>query len=132
MVNSLRVPGSINPFKGGIGPDKVLQLLPSYQDVLTPAQDDEVQTLTLVVGTNTLYVTRPNTSMLMLDAVFDYEKLVYNLGKMFPNDQIGLYNVFPRTSTCPDTRRRIEMFNDIFSLCKAVEVLWILFDPLDC
>ena len=115
MVNSLRVPGSINLFKGGIGPDKVLQLLPSYQDVLPPAQYDEVQTLTLVVGTNALYVRRPNTGMLMLDVVFDYEKLVYNLRKLFPNARIGLYNVLPRSSTCPDTRRRIEMFNDIFS-----------------
>ena len=52
--------------------------------------------------------------MSLLDAVFDYEKLVRDLRALFPNARIGLYNVIPRAYSCIETRDRIQMFNSIF------------------
>ena len=136
LVNGLQVPGSVSIFKGGIRPDEVLQLLPSHVDVLHPDMYDFVQSVTLIVGTNALNVKRPNTGMFLLDVVFDYEKLIHGLKAIFPNARIGLYNVLPRAYTCPETRNRIEMFNDIFDRHVAPRlkrVFWIrhYYDFLD-
>ena len=52
--------------------------------------------------------------MPLLDVIFDYEKLVHSLVKIFPNARIGLFNVLPRSYTCIETFDRIGIFNDIF------------------
>ena len=114
--------------KGGIHPRDVMQLLPSSTDVLSPEVYDSVRTVMLIVGTNALNVKQPSKGIPLMDIVFDYEKLVYELTKVFPNARIGLYNVLPRAFTTIETLRRIEIFNEMF--CNHVakqfpNVFWI-------
>ena len=118
MVKGLEFPDNqtVSICKGGIQPHEVLQLLPSHQDILHHEQYDSIRTVTLIVGTNALNVPpgrkkgRP-----VLDVVYDYEKLIHELMDLFPNARIGLYNVIPRSYNSIETRRRIALFNDIFS-----------------
>lgn len=100
--------------RGGIRPHEVLQLLPGSCDILHPSQYDDIKTVTLIVGTNALNVHKPGGGMPLLDVIEDYEKLFYDLKKLFPNSRIGLFNVLPRAYTCVETCRRIEIFNTIF------------------
>ena len=128
MVKGLWVPGSVSICKSGIRPDEVLQMLPDSLDVIHPKDYDNVKTLTLVVGTNALNVKRPRQGIPLLDVVEDYEKLIHDLIKLFPNARIGLYNVLPRAYTCTETRDRIKLFNTIFDnhvVCRLKKVFWI-------
>ena len=128
MVNGLRIPGSVLIHKGGIRPNEVLQLLPCCTDILNPNDYDCIKTVTLVVGTNALNVTRPNKGIALLDVVEDYENLILALRKLFPNAKLGLYNVLPRAYTCYETVKRIQIFNDIFDqhvVNRLSNVTWI-------
>ena len=100
--------------KSGIRPSEVLHLLPGSTDILHPDNYDSVRSVTLIVGTNALNITRPGKGMPLLDVIEDYEILVQYLIKLFPNARLGLYNVLPRVYTCFETRQRIELFNSIF------------------
>ena len=115
LVNGLNVPRTLHLFKGGIHPSEVIQLLPSCTDVLPPEAYDSVRTLTLIVGTNALNVTTHKRPVPLTQVIHDYEQLVLDLQKLFPNARIGLFNVIPRSYTCRETFYRIQMFNTIFS-----------------
>ena len=127
MVNGLHVSGSTCIFRGGIRPHEVLGLLPSSMDLLHPKHYDDVRSVTLVVGTNALNISYPSKATPLLDVVDDYERLVDDLRKLFPNARIGLYNVLPRVYRYEETRERIELFNSIFELaCRRMKgIFWI-------
>ncbi len=128
LVKGLKVSGSVNICKGGIRPDEVLPLLTGSTDVISPDQYDGVKTVTLIVGTNALNIPRPGTGMPLLDVIEDYEKLVYDLKKLFPNARLGLFNVIPRVYTCEETKHRIKLFNNIFDnhvVSRIKNVCWI-------
>ena len=136
LVKGLQVPRSVSICKGGIKPGEVLQLLPSSTDLLHPDRYSDIRTVTLIVGTNALNVNRPNKGMPLLNVINDYEKLVNDLRAIFPNARLGLYNVLPRVYSCPETRNRIEMFNDLFDshiTTRLKNVFWIrhFYDFLD-
>ena len=128
LVKCLEVPGSVSICKGGIYPADVLSLLPGSTDIIHPNDYHRLKTVTVVVGTNALNVTRPGKEMALLDVVEDYERLIHNLRTFFPNAKIGLYNVIPREYTCTATRDRIIMFNTIFEqhvVPRLKRVFWI-------
>ena len=128
LVNGLRVSSdTVTIYRGGIGPTEIMQLLPGSTDVLHPDSYDNLRTVTLVVGTNVLNISKPGKGTPLLDVVEDYEKVVYNLQALFPKAQIGLYNVLPRAYTCVETCRRIELFNEIFEhvTSRLPNVSWI-------
>ena len=101
--------------KGGIHPKDVLQLLPSFTDELRPEHYNSVRSVTVVVGTNALNIKPHAKGIPLLDIIFDCEKLIYDLTKLFPNARIGFYNVIPRAYSTIETRHRIDMFNEMFS-----------------
>ena len=124
----MRVPGSISICRGGIGPGELLQLLPNSTDILHPDQYDDIRSVTVIVGTNALNVKRAGQGMDFLDVVEDYEKLIHDLKKLFPNARIGMYNVIPRAYTCMETVIRIQLFNNIFEnhvVNRLKGVFWI-------
>ena len=82
--------------------------------MLAPDKYDSVRSVTVVVGTNALNITRSGQSMAFLDVVADYHKLICDLQVLFPNARLGLYNVLPRAHTCKETEYRIKGFNNIF------------------
>lgn len=128
MVKGLRVPGSISICKGGIKPDELLQLLPGSTDILPAEHYDKIRSVTVVVGTNALNVTKPGQGMPLLKVVADYERLIHDLKAMFPNARVGLYNVLPRSHSCEETVNRIKDFNNIFQCHVAPRidnVFWI-------
>ena len=128
LVKGLRLPGSICICKGGIKPGELLQLLPESTDVLPTESYDNIRSVTVIVGTNALNVTRPGQGMPLLDVVNDYQKLVADLMLLFPNARVGLYNVLPRAHTCMETVYRIKDFNNIFQSHVATRmknVFWI-------
>ena len=79
-----------------MGPADLLQLLPSSTDILHPDNYDNIRSVTVIVGTNSLNVNRPGQGMPLLQVVSDYEKLIRDLMTLFPNARVGLYNVLPR------------------------------------
>ena len=128
MARGLKVPDNCAIIcKGGIRPDQVLQLLPGSMDILHPDIYDDIETVTLVAGTNALNIYKPGKGMPLLDVIEDYEKLIYDIKKLFPNAKLGLFNVLPRVYTCTETCRRIEIFNTIFELTskRLQNVVWI-------
>ena len=128
LVKGMRVPGSISICRGGIGPGELLQLLPNSTDILHPDQYDDIRSVTVIVGTNALNVKRAGQGMDFLDVVEDYEKLIHDLKKLFPNARIGMYNVIPRAYTCMETVIRIQLFNNIFEnhvVNRLKGVFWI-------
>lgn len=135
-MKGLYVKGSLSICKGGISPDEVMQLLSHSTDILHPEKYDQILTITLIVGTNALSVKSPKTGKPLLNVVKDYEKLIQDLTETFPNARLGLYNVLPRAYICPETRQRIEMFNDILDahiVPRLHNVYWIrhFYDFLD-
>ena len=114
LVKGMRVPGSISICKGGICPGELLQLLPGSVDILHPDQYGGIRTVTVIVGTNALNVKRKGKGMPLLDVVEDYERMIHDIKRLFPNARIGLYNVIPRAYTCIETVSRIQLFNTIF------------------
>ena len=106
-----------------------MQLLPASTDVLSPDQYNAVRSVTLIVGTNALNVKQnADSGIPIMDIIYDYEKLIYELTKIFPNARVGLYNVLPRAYNTIETLHRIEMFNELF--CHHVvrnfsNVFWI-------
>ena len=128
LVKGLKVPDSVHICKGGIHPSQVLQLLPGSCNILPPEQYNNIQTLTLVVGTNAINVTGYSDPIPLLQVIHDYENLVNDLKKLFPNARIGLFNIIPRSYTCRETLHRIEIFNSLFSQHVAHtwnNVVWI-------
>ena len=85
-------------------PGELLHLLHNSTDILHPEMYDTIKTVTLIVGTNALNVTRPNKGMPLLYVVNDYKKLVRDVRLLFPNTRVGLYSVIPRVYTCHETR----------------------------
>ena len=82
----------------------------------------------MIVGTNALNVRKPGQGMDLLDVVEDYEKLIHDIKKLFPNARVGLYNVLPRAHTCMETVHRIQLFNDFFDnhvVNRLKNVVWI-------
>ena len=114
MVKGLQVPGSIKICKGGIHPNQVLGLLPSSTDLLPPESYDQLKTVTLIVGTNSLDVNDKSRPIPLLEVISDYKALISDLRKLFPNARIGLMNVIPRAYSCRETLHRIELFNTLF------------------
>ena len=115
LVKGLNIPDSIHICRGGIHPRDVLSLLPGSMDILHPDMYDEIRTVTLIVGTNSLNVTGHEDPIPLIEVIKDYEKLVQSLKLLFPFARIGLFNIIPRAYSCRETLFRIEIFNTIFS-----------------
>ena len=140
MAKGLQLPrdNTVVICKGGIHPKDVMQLLPASTDVLSPDQYNAVRSVTLIVGTNALNVKQnADSGIPIMDVICDYEKLIYELTRIFPNARVGLYNVLPRAYNTIETLHRIEMFNELF--CNHVvkhfsNVFWIkqYWDFIDC
>ena len=128
LVKGLQVPGSTSICKGGIGPNKLLQLILSSTDVLRPENYLRIRSVTVIVGTNALHVDRAGHGMPLLAVVSDYERLVHELVSLFPNARVGLYNVIPRAHRCMESVDRIKDFNNIFQshvVPRLRSVYWI-------
>ena len=70
LVRGLRLPSnSIRICRGGMRPGELLHLLHNSTDILHPEMYDTIKTVTLIVGTNALNVTRPNKGMPLLYVV---------------------------------------------------------------
>ena len=121
--------------KGGAHPKDILDLLHSNQSILDPQNYVHMKSVTLCVGTNALNVTN-NQCIPMIDILTDYDNLVSELLKLFPNAKIGLFNVLPRVCYNRDTYNRIRSFNmfitdHIASMYSRVECIMLYWEFVD-
>ena len=110
MVKGLDLPEAVIIAQGGGHPADMIPLLKRSEDVLHPDCYEEIETVTLCVGTNPLNVSR-NRYIPMSDIIFDYNRLIRDIKLLFPNAKLGLFNVMPRAYSHSDTYWRINDFN---------------------
>ena len=110
LTRGLNIKDTIILTKGGAHPKDILPLLHSKHDVLEPSKYAHMKSVTICVGTNALNVTKSHY-IPMINILADYNNLVSELLKLFPNAKIGLFNVLPRVCYYRDTYNRIGSFN---------------------
>ena len=94
-----------------------------------------IKSVTICVGTNALNITK-NQCIPMIDILTDYNSLVSEFLKLFPNAKIGLFNVLPRVCYHRDTYNRIRSFNmflidHIASLYERVQCIVLYWEFVD-
>lgn len=97
--------------KGGAKMKDILPLLDSNVDKLPPPSYNNIKSVILCVGTNSL----SNLSGPLLGTLSDYDKLVRELIALFPKATIGLFNVPPRYYKSVILLRRIVAFNNFLA-----------------
>ena len=135
LTKGLNVKDTVILSKGGAHPKDILKLIHSSQDIIEPINYTHIKSVTICVGTNALNVTN-SQCIPMMDILTDYNIIVSEFLKLFPNAKIGLFNVLPRVCYIRDTYNRIRSFNmflidHIASLYDRVECIVLYWEFVD-
>ena len=108
LIRRVALPNSVTRCRGGGKPGDIIPYLMDNHHILPREDYPHILTVTLSCGTNSLSDLRLNLG----DIMSDYDELLKSICTLFPNAQIALFNIPPRSYRSRRFIHRIHTFND--------------------